>query len=115
MMSDLVLVPCVGAVVRVLQTGKQQQTPWCAASLCRNVVQRAVQGVGGLSHESFRGHRMLAAAAPAAANAVDGDLIELLLDLPSSDAQRVVDNVAEAQRLPLGETIKLVEDLQRLH
>lgn len=73
-----------------------------------------VQGVGGLSHEEFRAHRTEHHSAPAL-NAIDGDLVELLLDLPKEEVHRVLDKIPEDERTPLPELTKLVEDLQRLH
>jgi hypothetical protein len=48
-------------------------------------------------------------------NAIDGDLVELLLDLPNEDMEQVIAEVPPSDRLPLPEILKLVEDLQRLH
>lgn len=48
-------------------------------------------------------------------NAIDGDLVELMLDLPKDEVSRVMDKIPEEERTPLPELTKLVEDLQRLH
>ena len=73
-----------------------------------------MQGVGGLSHASYRAHRIDHNTQPAA-NAVDGDLVELLLDLPRDEVERVVASMAPQARTPVDEMVKLVEDLHRLH
>ena len=46
---------------------------------------------------------------------IDGDLVELLLDLPKSEVARVVDKIPPGERIATDELVKLVEDLQRMH
>jgi hypothetical protein len=48
-------------------------------------------------------------------NAIDGDLVEQLLDLPSEEVERVVAGMAPQARMPVDEIVKLVEELHRLH
>lgn len=50
-----------------------------------------------------------------AKNCIDGDLIEMLLDLPKADVDKIVTSIPEKDRLPVDELIKLIEELQRLH
>jgi hypothetical protein len=50
-----------------------------------------------------------------ATNSIDGDLVEQLLDLPPDEVERVVAGMAPHARTSVGEIVKLVEDLHRLH
>lgn len=75
-----------------------------------------VQGVGGLLHSAWRS---CASNEPRsdilpAKNCLDGDLIEQVLDMQRSEVQAMVDRIPEAERLPVDDLIKLVEDLQRM-
>ena len=75
---------------------------------------QSVQGVGGLLHSDFRAHRTERSKAPPI-NAIDGDLVELLLELSNSEQDRVLDKIPSSERIPKPELTKLVEDLQRMH
>jgi hypothetical protein len=75
-----------------------------------------LQGVGGLQHSAWRS---CSSSEPRsdilpAKNCLDGDLIEQVLDMQRSEVQAMVDRIPPADRLPVDEIIKLVEDLQRM-
>lgn len=75
-----------------------------------------VQGIGGLQHAAWRSSASNEPRSDIlpAKNCLDGDLIEQVLDMPKSEVQAMVDKIPDADRLPVDDIIKLVEDLQRM-
>ncbi|KAI1295060.1 DNA damage-binding protein 1a [Mortierella claussenii] len=77
---------------------------------------RVIKGVGGLDHASWRQFRSDSRTLPST-NFVDGDLIELFLDLNQDEINDVMMGTEESGPLnvPLEDITKLVEELSRLH
>ncbi|KAF9437707.1 DNA damage-binding protein 1a [Entomortierella beljakovae] len=77
---------------------------------------QVIKGIGGLDHASWRTFRCESRTL-ASANFVDGDLIELFLDLSQDEINNVMDGPEDGERIkvPVDEIIKLVEELSRLH
>ncbi|CAO3569563.1 unnamed protein product [Mortierella alpina] len=77
---------------------------------------KVIKGVGGLDHASWRKFRSDARTLPST-NFVDGDLIELFLDLSQDELNDVLEgaNDGEPIQVPVEELTKLVEELSRLH
>ncbi|KAF9925024.1 DNA damage-binding protein 1a [Linnemannia zychae] len=78
---------------------------------------KVVRGVGGLDHSKWRQFRNNQRTL-ASTNFVDGDLIELFLDLTEDEVNKVMmgsHEGGEPINAPLAEVTKLVEELSRLH
>eukprot|EP00051_Salpingoeca_urceolata_P028390 m.486586 g.486586 ORF g.486586 m.486586 type:complete len:1102 (+) comp24511_c0_seq1:335-3640(+) len=78
------------------------------------LLEKVIQGVGGLSHEawrSFKNERRQAAGG--ARGCVDGDLIEAFLDLPQDKMREVA--LGFKTPLEVEQLVRRVEDLTRLH
>lgn len=74
------------------------------------------QSPGGLSHTAWRAFRRPGKLPPQPAlNALDGDLLEALLDMPRADVEALVAEVPAKERVAVDELLKVVEDLQRMH
>ncbi|KAF9365058.1 DNA damage-binding protein 1a [Mortierella sp. NVP85] len=77
---------------------------------------KVIKGVGGLSHSSWREFRSDSRTLPST-NFVDGDLIELFLDLSQDEINDVLEGAdgGEPIKVPVEEITRLVEELSRLH
>ncbi|KAG0274322.1 DNA damage-binding protein 1a, partial [Linnemannia exigua] len=78
---------------------------------------KVIRGVGGLDHAKWRQFRSDQRTL-ASTNFVDGDLIELFLDLTEDEVNKVMmgsHEGGEPIHLPVTEITKLVEELSRLH
>ncbi|KAI8360101.1 DNA damage-binding protein 1-like protein [Mortierella sp. GBAus27b] len=77
---------------------------------------KVIKGVGGLSHISWREFRSDKRTIQST-NFVDGDLIELFLDLSQDEINDVLEGAdgGEPIKVPVEEVTKLVEELSRLH
>ncbi|KAF9098142.1 DNA damage-binding protein 1a [Mortierella sp. AD031] len=83
---------------------------------------KVIRGVGGLDHTKWRQFRS-DQRTMASTNFVDGDLIELFLDLTEEEVNKVLTGgkdkdgkeIGEPITTPVAEIIKLVEELSRLH
>ncbi|KAG0365622.1 DNA damage-binding protein 1a [Gamsiella multidivaricata] len=77
---------------------------------------KVIKGVGGLDHASWRQFRSDARTLPST-NFVDGDLIELFLDLSQDEINDVLEGPEDGEpiKVPVEEITKLVEELSRLH
>ncbi|KAF9197041.1 DNA damage-binding protein 1a [Haplosporangium sp. Z 11] len=77
---------------------------------------KVIKGVGGLDHTSWRTFRSHAKTLPSE-NFVDGDLIELFLDLSQDEVNHVLEGPDGCQpiKVPVDELTRLVEELSRLH
>ncbi|KAF9103191.1 DNA damage-binding protein 1a [Mortierella sp. AM989] len=75
-----------------------------------------IKGVGGLDHASWRTFRNDARTTPST-NYIDGDLIELFLDLTHDEINSVLGGPQDGEpiEVPVEEITKLVEELSRLH
>ncbi|KAG0292818.1 DNA damage-binding protein 1a [Dissophora globulifera] len=77
---------------------------------------KVIKGVGGLDHAEWRRFRSNARTLPST-NFIDGDLIELFLDLSHDEVNNVLEGAegGEPIKIPHEEITKLVEELSRLH
>ncbi|KAF9543117.1 DNA damage-binding protein 1a [Mortierella hygrophila] len=77
---------------------------------------KVIRGVGGLDHTKWRQFRSDQRTLPST-NFVDGDLIELFLDLTEDEVNKVMmgSEGGEAIDVPVTEVTKLIEELSRLH
>ncbi|KAK3842433.1 MAG: UV-damaged DNA binding protein 1 [Linnemannia gamsii] len=78
---------------------------------------KVIRGVGGLDHAKWRQFRSDQRTL-ASTNFVDGDLIELFLDLSEDEVNRVMmgsHEGGEPINIPITEITRLVEELSRLH
>ncbi|KAG0202400.1 DNA damage-binding protein 1a [Mortierella sp. GBA30] len=81
-----------------------------------NNMSKVIKGVGGLDHASWRKFRSDSRTLPST-NFVDGDLVELFLDLSEDELNDVLEGAdgCEPIKVPVEEVTKLVEELSRLH
>ncbi|KAF9971393.1 DNA damage-binding protein 1a [Actinomortierella ambigua] len=77
---------------------------------------RVIRGVGGLDHASWRAFRNKNKVL-SSENFIDGDLVEMFLDLNQDEINAVMEGANGGQPItaPVEEVIKLVEELLRLH
>lgn len=70
--------------------------------------------MGNFDHDSWRRFKDERRTEPAS-NFIDGDLVELFLDLPPAKAQEVVAAVWPGGEFSYEDVSRRVEELQRLH
>ncbi|KAF8930905.1 DNA damage-binding protein 1a [Dissophora ornata] len=77
---------------------------------------KVIKGVGGLDHAEWRKFRSDARTLPST-NFIDGDLIEVFLDLSQDEVNNVLEGAegGEPIKVSVEEITKLVEELSRLH
>ncbi|KAF9583420.1 DNA damage-binding protein 1a [Lunasporangiospora selenospora] len=77
---------------------------------------KVIKGIGGLDHASWRRFRTEARKLPTT-NFVDGDLVELFLDLSQDEINDVMEGVDGGSQItiPVTEVTRMVEELSRLH
>lgn len=85
----------------------------CVRAACHARAQ-VIRGVGGFDHDAWRRFKDERRSEPAA-NFIDGDLVEQLLDLPPSKAAEVVAAAWPSGEFGLEDVTRRVEELQRLH
>lgn len=80
----------------------------------QNVIRQRIHGVGGLNHAEWRSfHTSFLRGDMGTTGYIDGDLLEQILDLSSSEQERILSVFGDQEKA--NRCIRLIEDLSRLH